>query len=292
MIRRNNKKPSAILTSDWHLREDTPVCRKEEDFQDTQWSKVQFVKQLQEKYDCPVFHAGDLFHHWKPSPWLLYKTMQNLPASFHSIYGNHDLPQHSLELSEKSGLNVLIASGHVKLLEGTHWGSNEPTYVLPFEGRKLLIWHTMTFSGELPYPGCEDLDSNDLLKMYASEYDLILTGHNHKAFTASYKGSVLVNPGSIMRQDADQVDFEPRVYLWYAETNEVKPVFLPILPGNVTREHLEKNKEREDRIEAFISTLDTDFSSSLSFEKNLEQFLQKNSIRSSVKDIIYKAVER
>ena len=51
----------AILTGDWHLREDTPICRTD-DFQTAQWEKVRIISDLQKKYNCPVIHSGDLFH--------------------------------------------------------------------------------------------------------------------------------------------------------------------------------------------------------------------------------------
>ena len=90
MIRNKKPKtPSAILCGDFHLREDTPVCRTD-DFWAAQWDKVLEIKELQEKYKCPVIHSGDLFNHWKPSPYLLSTTMWGMPEHFHTIYGNHD----------------------------------------------------------------------------------------------------------------------------------------------------------------------------------------------------------
>jgi hypothetical protein len=78
--------PSGILCSDMHLREDTPTCWIG-DFQQEQWIAVQFINHLQKKYKCPVIHGGDLFHHWKPSPWLLRMAMKYLPDQFYTIYG-------------------------------------------------------------------------------------------------------------------------------------------------------------------------------------------------------------
>ena len=102
------KNPTAILTGDWHLREDSPTCRTD-DFWTTQWEKVDFVSDLQKKYNCQVIHSGDLFNHWKPSPYLLNKTMRHIPKEFYTVYGNHDLPQHNIELADKCGINVLLA---------------------------------------------------------------------------------------------------------------------------------------------------------------------------------------
>jgi hypothetical protein len=81
------------------------------------------------------------------------------------------------------------------------------------------------------------------------------------------------------------------VFLWYAETNTVKQVFLPIEEGVVSREHLVVKEERDQRIDAFIEKLGGEYSISLSFEDNLESFKQANNVEKPIMDIIYKSLE-
>jgi len=274
-----------ILTGDWHLREDTPVCRTDH-FQTSQWNKVFIIKTLQSKYNCPVIHSGDLFNHWKPSPWLLSKAMEHIPDQFYTVYGNHDLPQHSIQLEDKSGIFAMSMAGKLTILPGTHWGEapGSPSY------GKILVWHTMTYQGKIPWPGCTDPTGTRLLKKYP-EYDLILTGHNHKAFVAEWEGRLLVNPGSLMRQDADQIDHRPRVYLYDAEENGVEPYYLPIEREDVSRTHIERDEARSNRISAFVERLNTGEIKGANFEENLDEFFHNNKIRESVKNITYKAIE-
>jgi DNA repair exonuclease SbcCD nuclease subunit len=289
------KEPDLILTGDWHLREDTPVCRTEIEFQKDQWGSVDFVSELQKKYNCPVIHSGDLYNNWKPSPWLLSMSMKHIPNNFWTIYGNHDLPQHNLELADKCGINVLKEAGKLKVLEGTHWGKfpTEASYHLGVKSLNneinILVWHVMSYQGKLPWPGCSDPLSAGLIRKH--KYDLILLGHNHKPFVEEYNGRLLVNPGSLTRQNADQANYKPCVWLWYAETNTVVPVYLPIENDVVSRDHIEIQEQRENRIDAFISRLNTDWEASLSFEENLEIFEKENQVRKSVMDIIYKSLE-
>lgn len=288
------KSPDAILTGDWHLREDTPVCRTEPEYQTAQWEKVDFVSELQKRYKCPVIHSGDLFNHWKPSPWLLSMTMQHLPKEFYTIYGNHDLPQHNLGLADKCGIYVLAQSEHLQIYNGSHWGQppSKESYVginLPYN-RNILVWHVMTYQGKKPWPGCTDPMSAALLRKFP-EYDLILTGHNHKTFVEEYQGRLLVNPGSIFRQTADQMNHQPCVFLWYAETNTVVPIYLPIKDGVISREHIADIEKRDNRIDAFISRLDAEWDVAMSFEENLEAFAAANKVKKPVMDIIYQAIE-
>jgi len=287
---KNKDTPSAILTADWHLREDTPVCRTD-DFQTEQWKKVQEIARMQTAFGCPVFHAGDLFNHWKPSPWLLSKTMQHLPEQFWTVYGNHDLPQHNLELANKCGVYALATARWVNLLTTCHWNHTPDTYSWRFyKDRKMLVWHVMNYQGRKPWPGCTDPSSAKLLRKYP-HYDLILTGHNHKPFVEEYEGRLLVNPGSITRQEAKQADHRPRVYLYYAEEHRVESVELNYNEGVISREHISNIEERDNRIDAFISKLDTDWEAEMSFEDNLHKFFSKNKTSNAVQEIITKSLD-
>lgn len=279
------RKPTAILTADWHLREDTPTAFTG-NFQLEQWGVVTFISNLQQQYNCIVYHAGDLFNNWKPSPWLITMAMRHLPDNFYTIYGNHDLPQHNLELADKCGINVLQEAGKLTVLNGIHWGQTPPEN----SSAKMMMWHVMTYQGKKPWPGCTDPMAASLLRKYP-QHDLILTGHNHKTFVEEHEGRVLVNPGGITRQASDQIDFKPCVFLWYADTNRVEPVYLPYTEGAISREHIDVIEERDARIDAFISKLNSDWDVSLSFEDNIESFCQANNVREPIKEIIYKALE-
>jgi len=140
------KNPLFIVTSDWHLRESQPSCRKD-NFWDAQWNKVQQIAKLQEKYNCKVIHAGDLFHNWKASPYLLSYAIRYLPKNFYTIYGNHDLPQHSLDLKEKSAVQVLLEAGKVELINvgAVHW---KEEIIKEYE---IMIIHRMIWNNEKPF---------------------------------------------------------------------------------------------------------------------------------------------
>jgi len=288
MKRTNIQKADAILTSDWHLRESTPICRID-NFWQTQWEKVRFIAQLQITHGCPVLDAGDLFDNWKPSPFVLQMALNWLPQQMHTIYGNHDLPQHNLELQAKTGLKVLETAKAVTILPGTHWGQEPAAVSFTIKDRKILVYHVMNYQGPEPWPGCTDYKAATLLRKYP-KYDLILTGHNHKSFIEEHQNRLLVNPGSIMRQEAGQIDFHPRVYLYYTATNTVKPVYIPIIKESVTRIHVKDINERNDRIEAFISKLNNDWKADLNFEENIQKFCTINKIKPSVQSIINKAL--
>jgi DNA repair exonuclease SbcCD nuclease subunit len=299
---RNYKKPTAILTGDTHIREDTPVCRVD-DFFAAQTRKLDWLADLQRQYDCPILNSGDLFHHWKPSPYLLQYALKHLPDKMIVIPGNHDLPAHSLESYNKCGLGVLSEAGKIQVIlddntyclndpirfEGFPWGSApHPTQAKP--PTNVAVIHIFTYVGRSPWPGCTAPGAHTLLKQMGG-YDLVLSGDNHKPFIIEEDNRLLVNPGSLMRTTSDQAEHKPRVYLWYADTNTVEPVYVPIEENVVSRGHLEKNEARDERMTAFIESLGGEFEISLSFEKNLTEFLATNRVRQSTKTLLWSCVK-
>jgi len=289
MKRTKVNKADAILTADYHLREDNPICRIDY-FLDTQIQKMKFIQQLQVKHNCPVIHAGDLFNHWKASPYLITLALNYLPKNMFTVAGNHDLPNHNIDLLDKSALNTLIHAKAINYLSGVHWGQKPKNESLTIEGRKILVWHVMTWKDDPPWPGCTDPKAKDLLEEFL-QYDLIVTGHNHNSFVEELNGRILVNPGSITRQTADQEFYQPKVFLWYAKTNSVQSIFIPIEKGVISREHIEHKEERDSRIKAFVERLNNDWEVGVSFEANLERFQKENRIRSSVMEIVRAAID-
>ena len=298
------KKVTAIITGDMHLRDDQPVCRTD-DFLAAQTRKLKWLSELQQEYNCPILDAGDLFHYWKPSPALLRYAINNLPDNMITIPGNHDLPSHSMELYEKSGLAVLQAAGKVEVLIDKPSGIREALFhpfpwgseITPLDTdyirkdiRNIALCHIMTYQGRKPFPGCKDPGAGALLRN-TKGYDLIITGHNHTPFIIEDEGRLLVNPGSLMRTTAAQIDHKPRVYLYYAEDNTVEPVFVPIEDNVITREHIDTTEHRDGRIDAFISRLSDEVETGLSFEHNLESYFSKNRIRQGVQDLVWSAVK-
>jgi len=283
-------KIDAIFTGDWHLREKPPTNRID-DFYKVQWEKVSFIAQLQKKHKCPIIHSGDLFDTWKPSPMLLANTLKYLPDNFYTIYGNHDLPQHNLELQYKTGISVLQNAGKIKVLEGTHWGQVPTQETINIKGRSILVWHVMTYQGKKPWHDCTDPKSIKLLRKYRN-YDVIVTGHNHLTFTEEYKDRLLVNPGSIFRMNITQERHKPCVFLYNAEENKVLAEYIPIKDNVFDKKSLIRKEQKMNRIDAFIEKLGQSLDNEISFEKNIEIYIRNTSINQSVKDILLKSLQK
>jgi DNA repair exonuclease SbcCD nuclease subunit len=287
----------AILTADWHLMERNPVCRKD-DYCHTQLEKVIQIYRLSREYGCPVLVAGDLFDRWKPSPYLLRQAINVTSGiKIFAIPGNHDLPQHVLELVDKSGIGVLDASFDFNVMVnpksfvreasrpfvvhpfpfGTLPDENYAKNVLKQDVVNVALLHKFTYApGDKPVFADTTQSATRLLKA-CKGFDLVVVGDNHQSFVVERRGQVLVNPGSIGRLTADQESHVPKVYLWNAEENKVISCPLKCSDDVISREHIEKEEERDERIDKFVSTLSVDENAmNIDFEENLRMFFRQN----------------
>lgn len=303
------KRASAILSADWHIRPDIPIGRTDDYFAAME-RKVDFILALSKQYNCPILIAGDLGN--KPlnngwPTWLLKWAIEKFKGhDIICIPGQHDLPNHQLNQWEKAGIGVLHAAGAIKLI-GPHdldsdyiddvfclhaFPYSENLHTIQSEGLalpKIALIHQIVIEGKPLWPGQEADKGHQLLKKFP-EYSIILTGDNHNAFTVEYEGRWLINPGSMMRNTADQADHKPRVYLWYADANSVEPIYLPIELNVIDRTHIDIVQERDDRFNALITRVKNDVEIQLSYDQNIENYFQKYRTEKLVKEKVWGAV--
>ena len=151
------------------------------------------------------------------------------------------------------------------------------------------------------WPGQEAEKAPAILRKYP-QFDLIVTGDNHQSFALSeanqishpsmkpviVSGRFLVNPGSVMRMSAAQVDHKPTIYKW--ENGVVTPIPIPIEPDVLDLSELEAARDKDGRIQAFVERLSTEWEAGLSFEKNIENYFKANETPQEVQELIWKCL--
>jgi hypothetical protein len=299
----------AILTADLHLTEATPISRTD-DYIAAQARKLQFLQDLsQEHGNCPILCAGDVFDHWRGSPWLATWAYLHLPHPLVTIPGNHDLPMHNQKLYPRSTLALMeaVTNGDITVLKGDGVITNGlAVYGVPFGApmpifpaaigavRRILLLHVLVWQQRGVYEAKLGGDTaKEILQQYGESFDLIVTGDNHEAFTYQEQegGPLLVNPGSMLRRTVDQEDFIPQCYLYYAATNDVVPVPFPIDSGVHSRAHLVKQQARDERIAAYIDRMGKEQGVSLSFRANLQAYFAKHHTPSRIQELIWQHFE-
>lgn len=302
--KQTTRKANAILAADLHLRSDIPLCRTD-DYLNAQFKKLNFIFDLCKENDCPLLVAGDIGNKSQWPNWLLEKIMSIInkyKIGIICIPGQHDLPEHRLEYWQKSGCGVLHEAGAIKMLSEPilyhnifrlfpfGYGSEIKHIKKNDFKRFIAMTHQMVIENKPLWPDQKAPKGHELLKKFP-EYDLILSGDNHNPFVAKYENRILVNPGSMMRMTAAQINYKPKVYKWYADTNEVETIYLPIEKNAVSRIHIEAEQERDKRMEVFVNRISDDIEIGLSFEQNLKEYFNKNRTKKSIQEKVWKAVE-
>jgi len=292
-----------VIGSDLHLRDDVPACRKD-DYFEAQRKKLEYIRNLCDSLSAPLIVAGDIFDAWKSSPYLISFAIQNLPLSTYVIPGQHDLPQHNLQLFSRSALFVLCKARRVKLLgrkgceisstwiHGFGYGSGgEAWKVKPVKGvRRVGVFHFLTFYKEKP-PIPRIQSAQSVLRRYKG-FDLIVVGDNHESYMVEEGGRIILSPGAMMRMAKNEEERKPHVYVWDVKENSIERKDLPIEKDVMSERHKEKAQHKVE-IEAFIERLKTGGEIKNSFERNLEKFFKKNKgeVDKETEEIVWKALQ-
>lgn len=306
------KKADALLISDLHITDSPPISRTD-NYMQAQETKLKFMRKLSEKNNnCPILCSGDIFDKWKASPWLCAWACRHIPQNylFITIPGNHDLPGHSIKQYDKSALALLeqvcdcvhALKGMGEEVDGMHItgvpaGQIEEflpaldSMKFPKAKTRALMLHELVWEKQKPVWAKSSYSAEEILDMFSKYFDLILTGDNHQSFMVKQGRTLLVNPGSMMRRTADQVDFQPKCYLYYSDSNTVKAVKLPIEKDVHDTTHLDNKKERDGRITAYIEKMQGSWETGMSFKNNLEAFFAKNNTPKKVREIVWQAME-
>ncbi len=299
-----------IFTSDLHIRSTVPRARKD-DFIGAMEKKLRFILDLA-RQSPPLLCGGDMLDKARSDQelvqWLI-RLFREYNIEIITTLGQHDLPEHSMAQYNRSSLAVLEAAGAIKVLTknrgpiihtngwaywGYAWGEVPDESMQDRKRKNILLWHHMVTADPL-WPTQEVVQPGRLLREYPW-YDLILTGDNHGTILEATRmddyGKVrrLINPGSMMRQTAAQVDHKPCVFRYEGDHLAPEQIFLPIEQGVLDLTQLQEEKARDGRIEAFVERLNTGVELGLDFEANLKAHLEANPVRESVSKMIWKCV--
>jgi DNA repair exonuclease SbcCD nuclease subunit len=288
--KRKQQQPLAILTADWHIRADVPKCRVD-DYFGTMEKKLNFIINKSNKLRAPILIAGDIGDKPQWPNWLLewfIGICSQLENDLIVIPGQHDLPSHNIDLWRKSGIGVLHSDRTIRLLE-TPLGTIVHALHIPNRDLDIAMIHDLIIKDKIEWPDQQATKALSLLKKFP-EYNLILSGDNHKTFTTKHQGRILVNPGSLMRMAADQIDHKPSVFIWYSD-NSIEQLYLPIKKEVIDRTYLDKKSLKESAIRGLILDFKKGFKAEFSFEDNLKQHFKKHRTQKRVQEKIWEAYD-
>lgn len=282
-----------IICADLHLRSQLPRCRKDDNWILTQTNALNQIYKYAVRNECDVFAVGDIFHSHSESSIEIIQMVQKFALKlkknnlkFYILSGNHDLLYHSSENIEKSAVGILLKSDNIYHISKYSDEVSAANFDEETENKEIIFKHILCFPDvkSLP-PNVDAITAKELLSEY-NKAKWIFTGDMHKSFHYEKNGRHVVNPGCLLRQVSDMKNYENGCFC--VDTENEKVEWLKIIDSEefVDDSYILKEKEKEERIEAFASKLKETKDISLDFISNVEKSIEQNKISDDLKSTI------
>jgi DNA repair exonuclease SbcCD nuclease subunit len=293
----------AIAVSDIHLSMLRPVCRKG-DWMSVQASYLMQLKKAVREYDVPVLCAGDIFDRWNPPAELINFALLYLPEGMICVPGQHDLPNHSMSEIERSGFGVLRTAKKIIHLHDdvTYYDAKRDFIVHGFGWEEeickppkatvlqiALVHQYIWKNSSTSYQGASESSNVTKLEHSLKRFDVAFFGDNHKRFMARVGDCTVVNCGTFMRRKADEISYEPCIYL-LMDNGTVKPELL----NTSIDEFVDKPEDREEMpfdMRAFIETLEGLGEHGLDFREAVRNHLKNEDVDPNVRKYVLEALD-
>jgi predicted phosphodiesterase len=251
------------LVGDMHISDKKPSCRNDESYQHTCLDKFNQISLHPSDF---ILQAGDFFDFHSVSNALLGDIMlltRLTGKPFYCVAGQHDMKFHSHDLRD-TALRVIADSGYLQMPTTSlsiidcaiSFVSYNQEIPKPKKGKfNILVIHKMITKDGPLFPGhLGFVTARNFLKTH--DYDLVLSGDNHKTFVEEYDGKILVNPGTVMRKTITDKDHKPCFFTFNTDTKELKQHFLKV-DYNPFVEIDETKKTVNEQMLAFVENLKT-----------------------------------
>ena len=302
-MRESTKDIIAIFCSDLHLSIKPPLWRSNEpDWFAAMERPLKELVNLQKKYECPVYCAGDIFDKWNSPPELINFALDCLPNMI-AVPGQHDLPNHNQKEIEKSAFWTLVKAKKITYIQKPCFVSSKLHFnIIPFpygkpitpikrsrEAITIAIAHQYVWTNNYSYESAPiDLHIQHLKKQLTG-YDLVIFGDNHKGFLTRLGKTIIFNCGGFMRRKSDEVNYTPMVGLL-----SIKDGIIPRTLDTSLDKYLEIQKGKIETeslyMEDFFKELEKLGDTPLDFTETMKQYLNKKHVNKKVQLIITQAM--
>jgi hypothetical protein len=303
-------KPIALLCSDIHLQEKPPISRSAEpDWFRAMQRPLDEIRGLSMSHDIPIIYAGDIFNHWKAPPELINWALKYLPKGY-AVPGQHDLPFHNYDDMFKSAFGTLVDVGHLTLLPpakplrigknlrawGFPWGTKlkmMPTFVGKDKACvDLAVVHAYIWREGKGYPGADEEKRVGVYATALKGFEAAVFGDNHKGFTAYKNGCSILNNGTLMRRNSDEVDYEPQVGLLMEDGSIEIHLLKSCKPDKfLPREEAKLIEEAGFKMEEFLKELEKLGHTNMDFRQSLKDYFTTYEVSPAAKTILLNALE-
>ena len=280
-----------LITADWHIKGERPICRTDDDWLLSQKATIDEIRSIFEFHDCEqMWVLGDVFDAPRCSTKavnMLISSLMTFPTdSVRILCGNHDLKDHNIDNLEECSIGTLCKFFKtVPTVVDKFSVSAEPFGMDDYgTNADVVCTHQLTFPDDATRGIFGGSTAEELLERWPKA-KFIFTGDYHHGFI--YKetettpfmvqatGRYVINPGCINIQKADELDYEPMVVILDFDEFGIWPVYLDPQAENCTRDHIEAREHKEEEFERVVETIKGNVDISLDFDSNLEAQVQK-----------------
>lgn len=266
-----------IVTADWHLRKELPSCRNDKDWIEYQGKVIQFILDKAYELKSKLCIVGDIFDKAKDDIVivnLLLKLVKNYydEGKLENVYviaGNHDLLYHSSLDLDKTLFGAIYKNQIFKDLSSLgltkHYGEKD------FRGDRnsdIMFLHEFVYNDSSLSFFNKGYSVQELLEEHKS-IKWFFVGDNHKGFIYQNKNRYVVNPGCILIQERDMIDYAAGIYFVDTEKEEIKRIEVPDFGSSFV--DIQSIKKTESNINSFIELIRDKKEISFDFVSNLKK---------------------
>ena len=210
---------SILLVGDLHLDSQTPISRID-DYREATIRKLNALLKLAlENKSKAVITAGDFFDkYYVPISYLnevieVLKLFKDNNIEFYSLIGNHDLPHDKMRYFGTTPLSLLYKSGLVLPIENKEYVviGNTKIYGINFTeiesaaelNERALYDKGFTRLLVMHYATDNTIPNESISRTALSNFDYVLSGHDHTPYGLDGKSPVMLRPGSFTRRTKD-----------------------------------------------------------------------------------------
>jgi hypothetical protein len=235
--------------------------------------------------------------------YLSYRRLLSLlrDATIHTVYGQHDLlyrnngntPIDALQDALKS-FRILTNKEYVSFPEVDIYGCSfeEEIPMIDHHNKfNILLIHRLIVDRHVEkWEEGHVLGSSLLSK---SEFDLIVSGDNHKGFIISTGGPKqrhLINCGSLMRSKIDQIYHKPFYCIFDTVKRTYEKYYIPVQDWSEVfdLETKVKEEQKNEMLDSFVKALTMPGHKKVgtSFQDNIHIFMEENNIEPDVRETV------
>lgn len=282
-----------LVTADWHIRGDAPVCRVNPDewLSDQAKSIEQLIPIVDKEHCDEMWVMGDIFHRSRTSTEATVQALALLSKftiPVRVLPGNHDLNAHAYGNLDKSTIGAIYALEHVHELKSHGTSPIVSAYAFGTEPETIPhcdIWclHSLVFpdndSRPLPNIG---IIAEELLPF--TDAKVILTGDYHHGYVREFGDRKVITPGCINIQASDMDGYQPKCYILDTDDFSVKEIALETF-GKV---HKDPMRESRQELETYLEGLQDFEVPHLDYIANVREALikEQQGVQDAVNDVL------